>query len=38
MKCRPEDMLLLELDYGDLIHPSFRILRGRGRGPVREPE
>ena len=32
MKCRPEEMLLLELDYGDLIRPPFRILRGRGWG------
>jgi hypothetical protein len=29
MKCRPEDMLLFGLDYGDLIRPPFRILRGR---------
>lgn len=32
MKCRPEDMLLFDLDYGDLIRPPFRILRGRGWG------
>jgi hypothetical protein len=25
-------MLLFELDYGDLIRPPFRILRGRGWG------
>jgi hypothetical protein len=30
MKCRPENMLLFDLDYGDLIRPPFRILRGRG--------
>ena len=32
MKCRPEDMLLFKLDYGDLLRPPFRILRGRGWG------
>jgi hypothetical protein len=32
MKCRPEDMRLFDLDYGDLIRPPFRILRGRGWG------
>jgi hypothetical protein len=32
MKCRPEDMLLFDLDYGDLIRPPFRILRARGWG------
>jgi hypothetical protein len=32
MKCRPEDMLLFDLDYGDLTRPPFRILRGRGWG------
>jgi hypothetical protein len=32
MKCRPEDMLLFELDYGDLIRPLYRILRERGWG------
>jgi hypothetical protein len=30
MKRRPEDMLLFDLDYGDLIRPSFRILRSHG--------
>jgi hypothetical protein len=32
MKCRPEDMLLFDLDYGDLIRPPYQILRGRGWG------
>ena len=32
MKCRPEDMRLFDLDYGDLVRPPFRILRGRGWG------
>jgi hypothetical protein len=32
MKCRPEEMLLFDLDYGDLIRPPYRILRGRGWG------
>jgi hypothetical protein len=32
MKCRPEDMLLFDLDYGDPIRPTFRILRGRWWG------
>jgi len=32
MKCRPEDMQLFDLDYGDLIRPPFRILRGRAWG------
>ena len=32
MKLKLEDMLLFELDYGDLIRPPFRILRGRGWG------
>jgi hypothetical protein len=32
MKCRREDMLLFNLDYGDLIRPTIRILRGRGWG------
>jgi hypothetical protein len=32
MKSRPEHMLLFDLDYGDLIRPPFRILRGRGWG------
>jgi hypothetical protein len=34
MKLKPEGMLLFELDYGDLIRPPFRILRGR----VHEPD
>jgi hypothetical protein len=32
MKCRPEDMMLLDLDYGDLIRPRYRILRACGWG------
>jgi hypothetical protein len=32
MKCRPEDMRLFCLDYGDLIRPPFRILHGRAWG------
>ena len=32
MKCRPADMLLFDLDYGDLIRPPFHILRGRAWG------
>jgi hypothetical protein len=32
MKCRPEDMRLFDLDYGDLIRAPFRILRGRAWG------
>jgi hypothetical protein len=32
MKCRLEDMRLFDLDYGDLIRPPFRILRGRAWG------
>lgn len=32
MKSRPEDMVLLQLDYGDLMRPPFRILRERGWG------
>ena len=32
MKCRPEEMALLALDYGDLIRPPFRILPSRGWG------
>ena len=32
MKCRPEEMNLFELDYGELIRPPYRILRGRGWG------
>jgi hypothetical protein len=33
MKCRPEDMQLFDLDYGDLIRPPFRILRADAPGP-----
>jgi hypothetical protein len=32
MEGRPEEMRLFSLDYGDLIRPPFRILRGRGWG------
>lgn len=32
MKCRPEEMALFELDYGDLIRPNFRILPSNGWG------
>jgi len=32
MKCRPEDMQLFDLDYGDLLRPTYRILHGRGWG------
>lgn len=32
MKCRPEKMLLFDLDYGDLIRPPYRILRACGWG------
>jgi len=32
MKYQPEDMLLFDLDYGDLIRPPYRIVRGRGWG------
>ncbi len=32
VKLRPEEMVLLDLDYGDLIRPSFRILPARGWG------
>jgi hypothetical protein len=28
-KCRPEDMTLFELDYDELIRPSFEIVRDR---------
>lgn len=31
-KCRPEDMILFDLDYGELLRPPFEILRDRGRG------
>ena len=29
MKCRPDDMVLLQLDYGDLTRPSFTLRRER---------
>lgn len=32
MKCRPDEMKLFDLDYGDLIRPDFRILTNRGWG------
>ena len=32
MKCRPEEMVLFRLNYGDLIRPPFRILPSRGWG------
>src|ERR1022692_3180359 len=32
MKCRLEEMVLFELDYGDLIRPDFRILPSKGWG------
>src|SRR5229473_1667651 len=32
IKLRPEQMVLFDLDHGDLIRPPFRILRGRGWG------
>ncbi|MGD1096663.1 MAG: hypothetical protein ABSB35_32295 [Bryobacteraceae bacterium] len=32
MKCTAEEMTLLELDYGDLLRPEFRILPSRGWG------
>lgn len=32
MKFRTEDMIVFKLDYGDLIRPPFRIVRGRGWG------
>lgn len=31
-KCRPDDMALFDLDYGDLIRPPFEILPNRGWG------
>ena len=30
MKCNPEDMVVFELDYGDLLRPDFQILPSRG--------
>lgn len=32
MKCRPEEMIVFDLDYGELIRPPFQILSGRGWG------
>ncbi len=32
MKCSPEEMVLFELNYGDLIRPDFQILPSRGWG------
>jgi len=32
MKRKPEEMALLDLDYGDLIRPAYRILPSRGWG------
>ncbi len=32
MKCSVEEMVLLDLDYGDLIRPTFEILPSRGWG------
>ena len=32
MKCRPEEMVLFELDYGDLIRAEFHLLPSRGWG------
>ncbi len=32
MKCRPQEMNLFELDYGELVRPPCRILRGRWWG------
>jgi hypothetical protein len=29
-KCRPEEMVVFPLDYGDLIRPVYRILPSRG--------
>ena len=29
MKCQPQEMVLFDLDYGDLIRPPFRILPSR---------
>ena len=30
MKCRPEQMVVFVLDYGDLTRPPYQILRSRG--------
>jgi len=32
MKCRQEEMVVFDLDYGDLIRPSFHLLPNRGWG------
>jgi hypothetical protein len=32
MKLKPGDMAVLDLDYGDLVRPDYRILNGRGWG------
>ncbi len=32
MKLQPEEMILFDLDYGDLLRPEFRILPSRGWG------
>jgi hypothetical protein len=32
MKCRPEELRLFDVDYGELIRPAYRVLRGRGWG------
>ncbi len=32
MKCRPEDMVLFELDYGEMVRPQYQIVGGRGWG------
>ncbi len=32
MKCRAEEMVLFELNYGELLRPPYRILRSRGWG------
>ena len=32
MKCRPDEMQLFELDYGDLLRPPYRILPDWGWG------
>ena len=29
-ECRAENMVLFELDYGDLLRPNFTILRSSG--------
>ena len=32
MKLRPSDMAVLQLDYGDLVRPEYRIIADRGWG------